>query len=45
MDILYAEGITSSNGIACAEFSFPITSHDRFMETTDQNEPSIRSVP
>ncbi|KZV42406.1 extra-large guanine nucleotide-binding protein 1-like [Dorcoceras hygrometricum] len=40
MDILHAEGITASNGVASMEFSFPKTSQDGYMETLDQNDPS-----
>ncbi|KAK4437818.1 Extra-large guanine nucleotide-binding protein 1 [Sesamum alatum] len=41
MDILYAEGITSSNGVASMDFSFPKSSQDGYMESSDQNDPSI----
>lgn len=44
MDLLYAEGITSSNGIASMEFSFPKSSQDSYMESSDQNDTSVRSV-
>lgn len=40
MDILHAEGITASNGVASMEFSFPKSSQDEYMETLDQNDPS-----
>ncbi|XP_073312707.1 extra-large guanine nucleotide-binding protein 1-like [Primulina huaijiensis] len=40
MDILLAEGITASNGVASMEFSFPKSSQDEYMETLDQNDPS-----
>ncbi|KAL0365456.1 UNVERIFIED_CONTAM: Extra-large guanine nucleotide-binding protein 1 [Sesamum angustifolium] len=40
MDILYAEGITSSNGVASVDFSFPKSSQDGYMESSDQNDPS-----
>ncbi|XP_073118454.1 extra-large guanine nucleotide-binding protein 1-like [Henckelia pumila] len=40
MDILHAEGITASNGVASMEFSFPKSSQDEYMETFDQNDPS-----
>lgn len=42
MDILYAEGITSSNGVASMEFTFPKSSQDWYMESPDQNESTIR---
>ncbi|CAA2954320.1 extra-large guanine nucleotide-binding protein 1-like [Olea europaea var. sylvestris] len=42
MDILYAEGITSSNGVASMEFSFPVLSQDAYMESNDQSDPILR---
>ncbi|KAJ8530131.1 hypothetical protein K7X08_036966 [Anisodus acutangulus] len=36
MDKLYAEGITSSNGAACMDFSFPNPTQDSYMEAVDQ---------
>ncbi|KAK6143505.1 hypothetical protein DH2020_023853 [Rehmannia glutinosa] len=42
MDILYAEDITSSNGVASMEFSFPKSSQDGYMESSDENNPTIR---
>ncbi|KAL2490724.1 Extra-large guanine nucleotide-binding protein 1 [Abeliophyllum distichum] len=42
MDILYAEGITSSNGVASMEFSFSNSSRDGYMEPVDQNNHLVR---
>ncbi|KAL2460196.1 Extra-large guanine nucleotide-binding protein 1 [Abeliophyllum distichum] len=42
MDILYAEGITSSNGVASMEFSFPYSSQDGYMESDYQSDPLLR---
>nr|GMD05078.1 extra-large guanine nucleotide-binding protein 1-like [Ipomoea batatas] len=42
MDILYAEGSTSANGVASMEFSFSKVSQDSYMEPADQNNASIR---
>lgn len=42
LDMLYSDGVTSSNGVASMEFSLPKSSQDGYMETLDQNEPPIR---
>ncbi|KAG2705544.1 hypothetical protein I3760_05G059600 [Carya illinoinensis] len=42
MDILYAEGITSCNSLACLEFSFPKLTRDDLVETAYQHDPSLR---
>ncbi|XP_059314121.1 extra-large guanine nucleotide-binding protein 1-like [Lycium ferocissimum] len=42
MDKLYAEGITSSNGVACMDFSFPNPPKDSYMEAVDHYPSSMR---
>ncbi|GMJ06981.1 extra-large G-protein 1 [Hibiscus trionum] len=41
MDILYAEGITSSNGLSCMEFSFPLIEREIAIDGY-QHDPSAR---
>ncbi|KAG6410723.1 hypothetical protein SASPL_128789 [Salvia splendens] len=41
LDILYADGVTSSNGVASMEFSLPKSSQDGYMESLDHNEPPL----
>ncbi|KAK9286163.1 hypothetical protein L1049_014545 [Liquidambar formosana] len=40
-DILYAEGTTSSKGLASMEFSLPKSAQDGSMEPADQHDPSL----
>ncbi|KAL8116185.1 hypothetical protein AgCh_022615 [Apium graveolens] len=42
MDILYAEGISSSNSIASVDFSFPKSLNDSFIDGSDQDSPLQR---
>ncbi|KZV49735.1 Extra-large G-protein 1 [Dorcoceras hygrometricum] len=41
VDILYAERVTSSNGLSCVDFSFPESSNDD-AETGDQSDSLLR---
>ncbi|KAK1395063.1 Extra-large guanine nucleotide-binding protein 1 [Heracleum sosnowskyi] len=42
MDILYAEGISSSNSIASVDFSFPKSINDNYLDASHQDNPSQR---
>ena len=44
MDILYADGITSSNSLTCMEFSFPKSTQDDSLDPVYQHDSSLRSV-
>lgn len=42
LDILYAEGVTSSNGLACVDFLFPEPAYDENSESGDPLDSLLR---
>ncbi|KAL2528454.1 Extra-large guanine nucleotide-binding protein 1 [Forsythia ovata] len=42
LDILYAEGVTSSNGLSCVDFSFPEPAHDDDVDSEDLHDSLLR---
>ncbi|GMH24096.1 hypothetical protein Nepgr_025939 [Nepenthes gracilis] len=42
LDILYAEGVISSNGLACVGFSFPRSTQDENIDTSHQHDSLFR---
>ncbi|KAK7264349.1 hypothetical protein RJT34_31956 [Clitoria ternatea] len=42
MDILYAEGMTISNGLTCMDFSFPVSSGEDSLDPEYRHDPSLR---
>ncbi|XP_050388173.1 extra-large guanine nucleotide-binding protein 1 [Argentina anserina] len=42
LDILYAEGATSSNGLACVDFSFPQSASEDNINSNDQQDSLLR---
>lgn len=42
VDILYAEGVTSSNGLACVDFLFPEPAYEEHPDNGDQLDSLLR---
>ncbi|CAA7055001.1 unnamed protein product [Microthlaspi erraticum] len=42
LDILYAEGVTSSSGLACLDFSFPQTASEENLDPSDHTDSFLR---
>lgn len=44
VDILYAEGVTSSNGLSCVDFSFPDSEDYDNLDSSDHPNSVLRFV-